>query len=52
MNVKFFASLLIIFCSLFTQATVAALPNVDANGSALPSLAPMLKKINPAVVNI
>lgn len=52
MNVKFFASLLIIFCGLFTQVTVAALPNVDANGSALPSLAPMLKKINPAVVNI
>lgn len=30
----------------------AALPAVDANGAALPSLAPMLKRVNPAVVNI
>jgi Do/DeqQ family serine protease len=52
MNVKFFASLLIIFCGLFTQTAVAALPSVGANGTALPSLAPMLKKVNPAVVNI
>ncbi len=30
----------------------AALPAVDASGNALPSLAPMLKRVNPAVVNI
>ena len=30
----------------------AVLPNVDSGGNALPSLAPMLKNINPAVVNI
>lgn len=30
----------------------AALPSVDANGQAMPSLAPMLKTVNPAVVNI
>ncbi len=30
----------------------AALPNVDVSGQAMPSLAPMLKGINPAVVNI
>lgn len=30
----------------------AALPNVDSGGTALPSLAPMLKTINPAVVNV
>jgi len=35
-----------------STAAQAALPNVDATGSALPSLAPMLKAVNPAVVNI
>lgn len=30
----------------------AALPNVDAQGQSMPSLAPMLESINPAVVNI
>lgn len=30
----------------------AALPNMDTNGNALPSLAPMLKSVNPAVVNV
>ena len=30
----------------------AALPNVDAEGKPFPSLAPMLKDVNPAVVNI
>ena len=30
----------------------AGLPTIDSQGKALPSLAPMLKKINPAVVNI
>lgn len=30
----------------------AALPSVDVTGQAMPSLAPMLKGVNPAVVNI
>lgn len=30
----------------------AALPNVDVSGQAMPSLSPMLKQVNPAVVNI
>lgn len=30
----------------------AALPNVDVSGQAMPSLAPMLNAVNPAVVNI
>ena len=29
-------------------AAQAALPNVTADGNALPSLAPMLKQVNPA----
>lgn len=33
-------------------AVEAALPLADASGKPLPSLAPMLKEINPAVVNI
>lgn len=32
--------------------TYAGLPTVDATGQPLPSLAPMLKNVNPAVVNI
>ena len=35
------------------SATVqAALPNVDVEGKPFPTLAPMLKQVNPAVVNI
>ncbi len=34
------------------SAATASLPTVDSQGNPLPSLAPMLKKINPAVVNI
>ena len=30
----------------------AALPVYDSQGEALPTLAPMLKRVNPAVVNI
>jgi Do/DeqQ family serine protease len=38
--------------ALLAPPAFAVLPNVDASGSALPSLAPMLKAVNPAVVNI
>jgi len=38
--------------ALFSSPAAAVLPMVDANGKPYPSLAPMLKKVNPAVVNI
>lgn len=46
---RFFALLL-----AFAVATpsLAVLPAIDSEGQRLPSLAPMLKKVNPAVVNI
>ena len=49
---KLVATLLLI--SLFTLSgnSPAALPTHDSSGQALPSLAPMLKQVNPAVVNI
>jgi serine protease Do/serine protease DegQ len=34
------------------QPSVAGLPAFDSEGKALPSLSPMLKQVNPAVVNI
>jgi len=37
---------------LFSQWSFAVLPAIDPQGKELPTLAPMLKKINPAVVNI
>jgi Do/DeqQ family serine protease len=46
------ALLLFTFFSLATPVSFAALPLVGSNGEPLPSLAPMLKKVNPAVVNI
>ena len=39
-----------IFC--FMSLAQAALPLADSSGNKLPSLSPMLKKVNPAVVNI
>lgn len=40
------------FLLCFAVATHAALPAVDSQGQPLPTLAPMLKKVTPAVVNI
>ncbi len=37
---------------LSSVVTLAALPLIDSDGNKLPSLAPMLKRVNPAVVNI
>lgn len=37
---------------LISSSALAALPWQDSQGQSLPSLAPMLKKVNPAVVNI
>lgn len=45
----FFALILLIF---FSSTASAALPTHDGSGRELPSLAPMLKQVNPAVVNI
>ncbi len=45
--------LAILLLLLFSQRiATAALPNQDAYGNKLPSLAPMLREVNPAVVNI
>lgn len=41
----------LIFCQIFTSS-FGALPLSDSSGKELPSLAPMLKQVNPAVVNI
>jgi Do/DeqQ family serine protease len=49
---KFPAVLALSMSLLCATPAMAALPNVDASGNALPSLAPMLKSVNPAVVNI
>lgn len=37
---------------LVSQGSFSALPIFDSQGETLPSLAPMLEKVNPAVVNI
>jgi Do/DeqQ family serine protease len=44
----------LIFCFLagLAQGSLAFFPQQDGNGRELPSLAPMLKTVNPAVVNI
>lgn len=45
-------TLLFITITLFSMESVAALPVATEDGKALPSLAPMIKKVHPAVVNI
>ncbi len=44
--------LIFIFWGVICTSLEAALPVYDANGTALPSLSSMLKRVNPAVVNI
>ena len=39
----------LVFCSVLSEA---AMPLADSQGRELPSLSPMLKRVNPAVVNI
>lgn len=46
-----FTVVMLLFCLDFQMAS-AALPSFDGSGQPLPSLAPMLKDVNPAVVNI
>lgn len=44
-----FAALL---CAALTQPVLAALPSTDGEGRQVPSLAPLIKQVSPAVVNI
>lgn len=44
--------LVVVSVCCFMSLTQAALPLSDASGNKLPSLSPMLKQVNPAVVNI
>lgn len=46
------ANLLLISIFILPATVMASLPLVDSQGTALPSLAPMLKQTTPAVVNI
>ncbi len=48
LSVKLFIGFLI----LFSHLSYATIPYVGSDGKTFPSLSPMLKKINPAVVNI
>ena len=50
--VKAAALILLVNVVGLVQAAQAALPGVDSQGQMLPSLAPMLERVLPAVVNI
>lgn len=52
MNKKLIPLLFVLFCSFGMQSAMAEFPSVDAEGKHMPSLAPMLKNVIPAVVNI
>lgn len=52
MNNKFLHLVSLAFVFLFGAASHAALPPVDSQGQALPTLAPMLERVTPAIVNI
>lgn len=52
MTKKLVSFLFILLYSLWMQSAIAAIPMVDAEGKPFPSLAPMLKNVIPAVVNI
>ncbi|HEB55250.1 MAG TPA: DegQ family serine endoprotease [Gammaproteobacteria bacterium] len=45
-------TILLIGLCLFSFTAEAALPQMDSQGQSLPTLAPMLEKVTPAVVNI
>ena len=42
----------LVFIALLSSTAMASLPLVDSQGTRLPTLAPMLKTVTPAVVNI
>ncbi|MFV2061356.1 MAG: DegQ family serine endoprotease [Gammaproteobacteria bacterium] len=53
MPIKFLAALLSFFTlSFITIPAFAGLPIADSDGQKLPTLAPMIKRVTPAVVNI
>lgn len=52
MYIKFIVTVFIVALSTFTQTTLASIPNKVIDGKSFPSLSPMLKQVNPAVVNI
>ena len=39
-------------CAALIQPALATLPSINADGSPVPSIAPLLKQVSPAVVNI
>jgi Do/DeqQ family serine protease len=41
-----------LLCLTLVQPSLAALPSTDASGRPVPSLAPLIKQVSPAVVNI
>lgn len=40
------------FCAALIQPALATLPSIDGDGRPVPSIAPLLKQVSPAVVNI
>lgn len=52
MFVRYLKTFFVGFILIQSQLVSASLPLQDAEGNKLPSLSPMIKKINPAVVNI
>ncbi|MEH6452669.1 MAG: DegQ family serine endoprotease [Psychromonas sp.] len=52
MNIKSLRCFWVFVCFCLSFSANASLPNADAQGKPFPSLAPMLKTVNPAVVNI
>ena len=52
MNFRIVPSLIVWLSAILSPLSQAALPAYDSQGQGLPTLAPMLKRVNPAVVNI
>jgi len=42
----------VLLWTVFMQPVLAALPSIDGDGRPVPSLAPLIKQVSPAVVNI
>lgn len=49
---KHLTIVLVTLAAMISTSSMAGLPTHDSQDRALPSLAPMLKNVNPAVVNI
>ncbi|MDE1460764.1 DegQ family serine endoprotease [Spartinivicinus poritis] len=52
MRILAILSVNILLTIIYSPLALGAIPSVDASGKPYPSLAPMLKQVNPAVVNI